>query len=619
MDDRTGTVIAIHQLFVCQDRQRNKWCRVDVCITVCLRSQVHISACLHSSFGLYNYHGATYNVWRMRHNIQATETRNLKVKQIVLLFVLSALLSVLHLRVDMPAWSMECVVRGNVWSAARFSVVWLHTLVSIALLLLMAIQSRVVAYAVLPIVLFFWVVPTYLLLTIGPCEYSELVTGFLGTNWHELSGLLNGPVVVMLLLLVLGSCFLGYSLRRHFVGMRSVLGGWRWWIAAGYIAVSSALVPVLAQQAPSVMIPLLFSSSQDVADTALREDNRVAYMLNETSPVYVYRVLIPYYRQFAFVYYVLDYYCVKDVKKSELLESQLLSDEDVMVVLVIGESYRSDHASWNGYGRETLPQLSDIKDNIINFPWFKSYATSTVSSIYGILSDATCRNREAAHTSFLGVTRKHGFNNNLMLCRTTQWERNPQINVVLDRKYDELLLCADTEELEYQMEKIVTAGGRQMVVVEDGTGHVPYDHEPQFARFGNDVMDRYDNSLLQTDDVLFRLISKLKDKKAVLVYASDHGQSFGEQGVYCHGGSLGIVKQRHVFSFVWYSDLYAAAHPDKVEAMRSNAQKPLSHDDIYLSVLSLSGIRCELPTPGCGDFTKILPRPEVREFSLENE
>ena len=533
--------------------------------------------------------------------------------------MLAAVLAVFHLRVDMAAWSVACVTGGDVLPLLRFSVVFVHTIVSIMLLLLLAMRSKVVAYGVLPFVLFFWVVPTYLHLAVGPCAYSELVTGFLGTNWQELSGLLSLPVCVMLLLLAVGSGVLIYGLRTCFQNIRKSIRTWIWWAAPGYIGISMVSVPLVAAYAPQVLVPLLFGPVQGSAqEKAWQEENLVATMLNETCPAYAYRVLLPYYRQVAFVYYVVDYYRVKDVRKSEELVSQLMAEDDVVVVLVIGESYRSDHASWNGYSRETLPQLSALKDNVVNFPWFKSFATSTVSSIYGMLSDATCQSREAKHTSFLGVMQKHGFSNKLMLCRTTRWERNPQINVILDKKLEELVICADTAEMEVQMEKVAASGGRQIVIVEDGTGHAPYEHEPEFARFGDAPMDKFDNSLLQTDDVLYRLVSKLKDKKAVMVYSSDHGQSFGEQGCYMHGGALSVEKQRHVFSFVWYSELYAAAHPDKVAAMRANARKPLSHDDLYLSILSLAGIKCELPTQHCGDFTMPLPRPDVAEFTLEN-
>lgn len=540
--------------------------------------------------------------------------------QWVALVALSLFLGVLHLRVDMAKWSVDCIRSGQMLYLGQFGVALVHTVVSIGLLLLLAMRSRVVAYVVLPIVLFLWAVPTYLHVTMGPCMYSELITGGLETTWHELSGFLTLPVAGALLVFGLFCTGLVLVLRRYFVRLAQLPGRWVWSVALAYIGVTVAAVPLLAELAPRALLPLLFPPVYGSGpEKDWQQENQVANMLNETCPAYACRVLMPYYRQAAFVYYVADYYRVKDVRKSESLASRLVCGDDVVVVLVIGESYRSDHASWNGYARETLPQLSNLRGNIINFPWFKSFATSTVSSIYGMLSDATCVSREAQHTSFLSVMRKHGFNHLLLLCRTTRWDRNPQIATVLDRKLTNLAVCADTAELESGLETAIARGGRQFVLVEDGTGHAPYDHEPQFGKFGNEGMDKYDNCLLQTDDVLYRLIDRLKGRKAVLVYSSDHGQSFGEQGCYMHGGALGVLKQRHVFSFVWYSDAYATAHPDKIAAMRDNAYKLLSHDDIYLSILSLAGIECELPTPDCGDFTKLLNRPPVADFSLGKE
>lgn len=531
---------------------------------------------------------------------------------------LAGLLGVFHFRVDMAKWSIACLMSGEIRYLGQVGLMMGHTVISIALLLLLVARSRVVAYAVLPVVVFLWVVPTFLHVTVGPCMYPELITGALETSWKELSGLLTIHVLAMLGTVVLLSMGLAVVMRRFLGSMKQLPGRWVWSVALGYIGVTVAMVPLLAGQAPRSLLPLLFPPAQgNPEEVDWQQENQVANMLNETCPAYAYRVLMPYYRQVAFFYHVADYYRVKDVKKAELLPSRLECDDDVVVVLVIGESYRADHASWNGYARETLPQLSALRGNIINFPWFKSFATSTVSSIYGMLSDATCRNRNATHTSFLSVLQKHGFKQRLLLCRTTQWERNPQIATVLDHKLGKVLICEDTAGLESHMGSVAAAGGRQFVLVEDGTGHAPYDHEPQFGKFGNEGMDKFDNCLLQTDDVLYLLIAKLKGKKAVLLYSSDHGQSFGEQGCYMHGGALGVIKQRHVFSFVWYSDAYAAAHPDKVAAMRENANKPLSHDDIYRSILSLAGVECDLPTPDCGDFTKPLSRPRVTQFSLD--
>ena len=533
---------------------------------------------------------------------------------------LALILGGLHLRVDMAMWSVSCIKSCQMVHWGQFLLMLTHTVISIAMLLLLVVRSRVVAWGVFPVVLFLWSVPVYLHVTMGPCMYSELITGGLETNWKELSALLTFPILVALFVFVLFCSVFAFVMRCYFRKLAQLPGTWVWSVALGYIGFTVALVPFLAECAPRSLLPLLFSPvTGSNAEKEWQKDNLVATMLNETCPAYAYRVLMPYYRQVAFLYYVADYYRVKDVKKSEELVSRLLFEDDVVVVVVIGESYRADHASWNGYDRETLPQLSTLRKNIINFPWFKSFATSTVSSIYGILSDATCRNRQASYTSFLSILLKHGFNHQLLLCRTTRWERNPQIATILDRKLTNLTMCADTAELESRMETIASSGGRQIVLVEDGTGHSPYKHENQFARFGLETIDKFDNCLLQTDDVLYRLIAKLKEKKAVLLYSSDHGQSFGEQGCYMHGGALGVEKQRHVFSFVWYSDAYSAAHPDKVAAMRSNAQKLLSHDDIYLSVLSLAGIECKLSTTDCGDFTKTLSRPDIRAFSLGKE
>ena len=72
-------------------------------------------------------------------------------------------------------WSGACIRSGQMLYLGQFGVALVHTVVSTGLLLLLAMRSRVVAYVVLPIVLFLWAVPTYLHVTMGPCMYSELI------------------------------------------------------------------------------------------------------------------------------------------------------------------------------------------------------------------------------------------------------------------------------------------------------------------------------------------------------------------------------------------------------------------------------------------------------------
>ena len=54
------------------------------------------------------------------------------------------------------------------------------------------------------------------------------------------------------------------------------------------------------------------------------------------------------------------------------------------MVLVIGESARSDHFNINGYKRNTTPNLSKIK-NLITYPHAYSLATNTVMGVQRIM------------------------------------------------------------------------------------------------------------------------------------------------------------------------------------------------------------------------------------------
>lgn len=540
--------------------------------------------------------------------------------QLLGLCVIALCLCVFHIGNDMASWSRRCFAGGEPLQICRFLLMLLHTFVSIALFLLLVVRSRVMAYVVLPYVLFTWAVPAYLRVTMGHCLYSELVTGFLATNWREVSGFLNVSTIGAGFVMIVGSFGLGYVCRRFFGCVRSLPGVPVWIVVLGYLLITILPVPLLAEKYPKVLLPLLYKIKPSTGENReLQIKNMLIGMENEYRPEYPYRVLLPFYRQLAFVYYVADYYMVKDFKPAEVYPSSLSCGDDVVVVLFIGESYRAQNASWNGYSRETLPQLSTLRKNTINFPFFKSYATSTISSIYGMISDATCSSRKAVHTSFLSVMAKHNFNCHLVLSRTTRWDLNPKINKLFAGKLDEVIQCNDSNGVISAIEQVSKKGGRQVILVEDGTGHAPYDHESKFVIYQGNNRDRYDNCLLQTDDLLFRVAETLKGRKAVMLYSSDHGQSFGEQGCWMHGGALNVVQQRHVFSFVWYSDVYAAAHPTIIENMKANARKMLSHDDIYLSILSLASIECKLPTNGCGDFCKPMNRGDVQEFVLEED
>ena len=539
--------------------------------------------------------------------------------QLCFLCIIAFCLSLFRVGNDVLSWGRACFDGWEILQISRFLLIFAHTFLSIFLLLLLVVRSRVMAYVVLPFAVLTWGGAAYVRLTMGHCLYSEIVIGALETSWREFSDLLDWLTICVGVAVITAGFGLGYVCRCFCRRLAGGSGVRVWGAAILYFVLTIAPVPLLSETCPRALVPLLYK--MPTAEGEAREamiENMIVGMANEDRMEFSYRVLLPFYRQLAFVYYVADYYFVKDFRPAEAFPSHLTCEDDVVVVLFIGESYRAKNASWNGYYRETLPKLSSLRENTVNFPFFKSYATSTISSIYGMISDASCVNRNASYTSFLSIMAKHGFTSSLVLCRTTRWDLNPKIIKLLDNKIGNIVLSEDSSDVIADIEQIASKPGRHVILVEDGTGHAPYHHEACFNRFGNESpQDSYDNALLQTDDLLFGIAEKLKGRKAVMLYCSDHGQSFGEQGLSMHGGPLNIVQQRHVFSFVWYSDSYAMAHQDKINNMQSNANRLLSHDDIYLSILSLAGIKTELPISGGGDFTTPLERPVMQEFELD--
>lgn len=499
-----------------------------------------------------------------------------------------------------------------------------NAFISYFLLFVLAQKSRLAAYILLPCCLVTLILAFYIGTHYGTIMTTELVTAALETSWSQLSGFLSPALYAAI---ALGSVFLFGALwcMRRLLSTFPRLAAWKVWVAAVlYVGLSSLAFPVGVRYCPEAMSHLVVTPTDNVArDSPNYRSVVMARMQEESSHEYIYRAWLPFYRQLSAVYCTYLYYHVNPLQKAQDAPSHcVFSDRDLTVVLVIGESFRSDHAPWNGYGRNTLPKLSAFRGNIVDFPWFKSYATTTITSIYGMFSDATCSRRQASCTSFLGILKKHGFTNALAVSRTGLWYKNPQIITLIDGHFDSITTSSDNDEIVSRFERLAAAGGKKLIVLEDGTGHFPYTHEHRFTTYDEsdpqNRINRYDNCLIQTDDLLSRLITCLQGQNAVLLYSSDHGQSFGEQGAYMHGGLLTVEKQRHVFSFVWYSDAYGIGHPEIIKNMIANRNKLLSHDDIYHSLLSLCGIQSTVGEPSL-NFTRPLERPDAEGFSLEGE
>ena len=111
------------------------------------------------------------------------------------------------------------------------------------------------------------------------------------------------------------------------------------------------------------------------------------------------------------------------------------------------------------------------------------------------------------------------------------------------------------------------------------------------------IANSYDNALLYTDHVLARSIDLLQELAprydTALLYVSDHGESLGENGLYLHGlpYSIAPAEQTRVPMVMWISSGFAARTRLDPACLRTQADRPAAHDNLFHTVLGLLDVR----------------------------
>ena len=294
------------------------------------------------------------------------------------------------------------------------------------------------------------------------------------------------------------------------------------------------------------------------------------------------------------------------------------SDDKPIIVLVIGESARGDHFSLNGYARKTSPNLEKEK-NLINFGEARSFDVQTRKSLIGMLTNATETERTPTLGSFIPLYNKHGFRT-CFYSRQNKLGRSGHLTDTLigsaqDIRY--LNIATDQDMLKETAMLFRTYSSGVLLLLHTTGSHFDYrknytddfrlftpdDYTPETLKdFPQHVINAYDNTIVKTDDFLFRLFNQLRDHNAVVVYASDHGQLLGEHGRFLHalGGTDSIYpEQKNIPFLIWYSDLYGKKHAELIQSLKDMAasKRIISHDFLFHTIIPLGGINSAIIDP----------------------
>ncbi|WP_235946479.1 phosphoethanolamine--lipid A transferase EptA [Flavobacterium silvaticum] len=289
----------------------------------------------------------------------------------------------------------------------------------------------------------------------------------------------------------------------------------------------------------------------------------------------------------------------KNQKEILLPDATIKDSSKSVVILVIGESARSQNFSLYGYSKNTNPLLSKTT-NVFHFE-ATSCATYTTAGVKCILEHADTG-------EFHEILPNYLYRNNVdVIWRTTNWGEPPihiknyQDRAVLSQKckgkpcnYDELLLTGLKEQI------LSSKKNKILIVLHTSTSHGPtYNkkYPPQCETFKpvctsvelanctqEALINAYDNTIIYTDYLLHKIIEDLTDLKeyhSALIFVSDHGESLGENNLYMHGLPLSIApKEQYDIPFIVWTDGSRQLKPNKTVSQHHVFHSVLNFLDI---------------------------------------
>ena len=292
------------------------------------------------------------------------------------------------------------------------------------------------------------------------------------------------------------------------------------------------------------------------------------------------------------------------------------SIDNTLYILYIGEAARYDHWGINSYARNTTPKLSKQK-NIISYSTIYAQANLTNYSIPFILTRATADQQELIHKekSILEAFQEAGFlttfiSKNSYTPFTIRIMNSCNYHYIFSRGLD-AVNSYDIDLVTQLKEHYRTEG--QFIVLHSLGSHFKYSlrypteanyYTPSLA--ANDgysklteehkdlLINAYDNTIRYTDYVLGELIewADTLNQKAIVMYISDHGESFwdDEHKLSLHGSYELCDAEYHVPCFVWYSDEYEQAYPEKVAIMKQNKDVTQNSSIVFSTLLDMADI-----------------------------
>lgn len=307
-------------------------------------------------------------------------------------------------------------------------------------------------------------------------------------------------------------------------------------------------------------------------------------------------------------YGVKDYFKKSDYSLKTISNEVSAVNQNLKIILVLGESVRADHLGVNGYSRQTTPWLAK-QENCISFKNIYTPHTYTNTSLPRILSnksitDDNLENLTSIYSIFNECNYETTWIGNQELERSYKPITNSNKNLILidslrsvfsfKKAYDIALLKP--------FQKLINSPKPQLITMHMMGSHWYYDNRytANFRKYlpvtnskyipsqsPEQIINAYDNTILYLDNFLNQTINSLQNSKepSILIYLSDHGERLGENGKWLHAETA--AEATNTACVFWYSKAFKDAFPDKIKALEANKNNAYSTDFLYATLLDI--------------------------------
>ncbi len=292
--------------------------------------------------------------------------------------------------------------------------------------------------------------------------------------------------------------------------------------------------------------------------------------------------------------------------------------DDTYVVFIIGETTRWDHMGIFGYERNTTPRLAQEK----NLAAFRGYSCDTATKLslrcMFVREGGAEENpqRTLKEQNVFSVLSQLGFNTDLYAMQSEMWfYSNTMAENIAYREQigaeprnrgktvDDMLLIS-----EMQQSIKPDDNGKHLIILHTKGSHFNYTqrYTREYAQWKPEcvnvdsgcskaqMINSFDNSVTYVDHFITKVFDQLRDKKAIVFYAADHGESINERE-HLHGTprKMAPPEQFRVPMLVWMSDKYLE-DPDHAKAFAHLKQEavmkvPRRHVELYDTILGCLG------------------------------